>query len=409
MLTALIIMAVIFIVQNSLSNSGFADYLRAWSFAYLEAFLPDTTAERLQVVVMDIGEIAGGTPTQPLDRQKLWEIIDGLHDAEAAVVGIDNDFSPGPTGWRVPHGEYSDPKFFSHCQQWPEMPVVLGVFHNADLSPNAWLGASQFKGLAAYIGSAPIIEDARLTRAETHYSGKAGATELPSMGYALAQKYVTTHSKGAFPQPGSWLSLVVEPVGEPERVQLVNFSKLGQMTRESIWLPEKDPTGAANIPHYFKGKIVLLGDINPDNPRVIDSTDRFFAPGRKEEQPGVLYHASAAYTFGFAPIYEFNKLTSVVLDILLGGIFLFAVWLQTRYQPQSRGIKAKIVRLAEQYALIVAAILLVVIALIAITYFNILWLDAAWVALGLLLHYALPPHVKELFPKWTGGDFEEAS
>lgn len=253
------------------------------------------------------------------------------------------------------------------------------------------------------------------------------------MGYALALKYVATHLKGVFPHPGPLLSLVVEPVNSSERVQLVNFSKLGQMSRESVWLPLKDPsrTGdlttnadpakekaaeaaramdlfrAAYVKHYFEGKIVLMGDIDTNNPREYDSSDKFTTPAGREE-PGVLYHASAAYTFGFEPIYEFREWVRVILEIVLGGVFLFAVWIQTRPRPQSKGFKSKLIRLAEQYALIVAALLLVSIALIAIKHFRILWLDATWVALGLLIHAALPPYVKEIARETRGGH-EDAS
>ena len=433
MLMALGIMAVIYVAQTVLANWGYADYSRAWTFAYLQGFLPDTTEKRLQVVVLDLGEVPGGVSGNPLDRQTLWKLIDALHFAGAAVVGIDNDFSPTPNGFRVPHGDFSDPKFFAHCQQWPDMPVVLGVYKNAKLRPNAWLGKPEFRDLAAYVGSAPVIDDARQTRAEIYFADESRTTSLPSMGYALALKYVTRQLNGVFPHPGPLLSLVVEPVNSPERVQLINFSKLGQMTRESVWLPGKDPARtedltanadptkkkaaeqaratelfrAMYVKHYFDGKIVLLGDINMDNPRVYDSSDRFTTPAGREE-PGVLYHASAAYTFGFAPIYEFRDWVRTSLEFLLGGIFLFAVWFQTRPRPQSKGLKSKIIRLAEQYALIVAALLLASIAFVSIRYFNILWLDAAWIALGLLVHSALPPYVKEI-AREARGDHEGAS
>ncbi|MGF6370920.1 CHASE2 domain-containing sensor protein [Paraburkholderia sp. RAU6.4a] len=409
-------MGVLQLGQTWLADSGFADYLRVLTFAHLESLLSDTTAERLPVVVIGMDTVKGGTLGDPLHRDALWKIVDDLRSVHAAAVGIDNDFSPGPAGWLVRNGEHSDPKFFAHCLEVShDMPVFLGTYRNADLNSDRWLGLPQFSALAAYIGSAPAPDGSRQTRAQAYYRDPSGRQVLPSVGYALARAYVARHARGVLPAPGPLLSLVVEPMAETQQVQLLNFSKVGQMTRESIWLPNEqagkrpgiEQMPVVSIPHYFEGKIVLVGDVDLEKERLVNSTDSFFAPGT-DRLPGVLYHASAAYTFGFEPVYEFKETTRRILDVCLAAIFLLAVWVQVRYQHQSRGVRFRILRVAEQYALFVAAVLLVLVAVVAMRVFHVLWLDAAWVALGLLVHLCLPTQVKELFPRWTGGDYEEA-
>jgi hypothetical protein len=428
MLTAVVIMAALLTVQNWLADSAPADYFRVLTFAHLESLLPDTTKDRLKVVVMDMSGVAGGTVADPLDRKRLWQTVDKLRAASAVAVGIDNDFSPTLKGWLVKkykprntdkvkdkakneseERQYTDPRFFAHCLEVsPDMPVFLGIYRTADNDRESWLGAPAFSSLAAYIGTVPTPDTAFAfqTRAEEKYRDNQNRRELPTMGYALARAYVQRQTGGAFPQPGSLLALFVEPVKETQQGQLLNFSKIRQMYGESVWSSD-DPDNVPDIPrHYVEGSIVLLGDFDTNKDRLAGSTDSFFAPG-SNRLAGVLYHASAAYTFGFEPLYEFNETTRLALDVMLGVIFLFAVWVQTKYQRQSKSSKSKWLRLADPLAFVLAGLLLLLIAASAMIFLRILWLDAAWVALGLCVHYFLPPAVKELFPQWTGGDYEE--
>ena len=57
----------------------------------------------------------------------------------------------------------------------------------------------------------------------------------------------------------------------------------------------------AGFGDFFRNKIVLLGDANPDT-----SADKFIVPGEHEPIPGIYIHASAIYTLSQAPLYQLS-------------------------------------------------------------------------------------------------------
>ena len=141
----------------------------------------------------------------------------------------------------------------------------------------------------------------------------------------------------------------------------------------------------------------MLGDVYPEQLLA----DSFLAPGLKRF-PGVLYHACTMWTFAFEPVYEFNFWTRTILDLGLGSIFVLAVWARARFKRNPESGRSSFIRLLEQYALVTASALLLLIAFGAMFFFDIMWLDSIVVAFGLLLHYLFPQQIKELFPSIFG-------
>jgi len=389
----LVILAVLFGLQILVEGAPFVDSTRLWTFSHLQAILPETTPDRLSVVVLDSTKIPGGTLAHPKDRDELRRVIDDLKLVGATAVGIDVDMAPTVSGW----ASEKDPAFFSHCLEVSEkMPVFLGVSRGRENGSDHWLNMPEFTSLAAYIGAARSEDGIRFTRAQEHYEDSHGGRVLPSMAYALAQAWYKKHPDRTLPVPGPFLSEITEPLDEDKFGRLINFSKVGQLNRE--FMEGTGPNVIVGEPGRYRGKIVILGRAQPVKEGAMDA---FIAPGWGW-QPGVLYHASSAWTFGFEPVYEFNRTGRNVLDLMLGGVFLLAVGLRAHYTYEVADEKKGVWKFVEQYALLIAFLLVVVLAFVFMRFFQIMWLDALWVGIGLLLHYIIPQQVKEFWPKLMG-------
>lgn len=411
---AFLIMGVIFGVQNWLANSSFAEYLRNISFPWFEALLPGTTRDRMPVVVVDISLISGGTLAQPMKREALKLVIDQLHQAQAKVVGIDIDFSPTSKGWVVRDAEkggIADPEFFQYCLDMSkDMPVFLGVYRTRKQPPESRMNLPKFNVLGAYIGTEKTPDGTTKTRVQRFYPDSKGTPVLPSMGYALALAY-SQRAGVALPQSEGALDDFVEPLDGNSRGQVGNFSKVDEIgLREGVYL-NTDKSGNLEVagitPHYVRDRIVLIGDLDLKASRMDNSNDSFFAPG-SDRLPGVLYHAVAAYTFAFEPVYEFKERTRVWLDLLLGCVFLSTVALQVYFEHSAKP-RGKVQRFLEQRALLIAMLMLIGIAIASMRAFSVMWLDALWISLGLFAHYLMPQQVKELFPRLGVLHSEESS
>jgi CHASE2 domain-containing sensor protein len=340
--------------------------------------------------LLDIAKIPGGSLKDPKNRDELRRVIEELRHIPAAAVGIDVDFSPTESGWVVPEKDYD---FFNYCLTVSQtMPVYLGVYRGRENGPEHWLNMPQFSPLAAYIGAAWAPDGIRFTRAQEHYVDTHKEQALPSMAFALVQGWLKKHPDKTMPQAGPILSRITEPLDENTLGRLVNFSKVGQLNREI--LHGTQPGGISGEADYYKDKIVILGRTRAV--QTAGEPDSFIAPGWGW-QPGVLYHASSAWTFGFEPVYEFNSMARNVLDVMLGAIFLVAVGFRAHYMHKDgelRGFWAH----AERYALLIAFALVIFLAFSFMRFFQIMWLDAFWVGLGLLVHYLIPQQLKEFWP-----------
>ncbi|MGF6446175.1 CHASE2 domain-containing protein [Paraburkholderia youngii] len=386
---ALAIMAFLFVVQLSTEHTRLVEGSKTHAFAFFQGLLSDTTEKRLPVVVLDIGDVKVGT-NGVTDRRKLKDIVDALRQAGATAVGVDVDMSPNKSGFM---DRDADPDLFEHWRQVStEMPVFVGVYRARDLTPERWLGLGEFESLGAFLGTAKTPDGDRVTRMQSHYlAPNAEGEGLPTLGYALADSYLKR--QGARGPEVSWyMSPFIEPVDESEEGRLVNFSKVGQFQRERTLDVSPEAIAGPDARDY-RQRVVLLGDIEPEDLR----RDSFFAPGY-DRLPGVLYHASAVWTFAFEPVYEFNWWTRTVLDLMLGSLFIAAVWARSRFKRTAQHRGGSLLRFMEQYALVAGFLLLVSIAFVAMRFFQIMWLDAIVVAFALVIHYALPQQVKEVFP-----------
>jgi hypothetical protein len=122
---------------------------------------------------------------------------------------------------------------------------------------------------------------------------------------------------------------------------------------------------------------------------------------------GVLYHASAAYTFAIDPLYEFRGWFEIALDFALALCIYAGVLVMGKSDAADTEPSESQAKKRETIVLIVAIVLLMIIGVGSLLFFRIMWLDAVLAGLALFLHNTLSPVVKglvhRLHPPHQGG------
>ncbi|KWU26432.1 CHASE2 domain-containing protein [Burkholderia cenocepacia] len=415
---AVVITVLILCAKTFFESTAAGRLAEIGAFEFLEQRISNFTGARLPVVVLDISKLPGGgtDPTNllPTPRPVLKEIISALVDARAAVVGIDIDFAPGPAGW-ISRAE--DPAFFEYCLSVNETTrtrVRLGIFRTRQLGPDSWLGLPKYSSLAADLAGTHPEALNSMYRAVQWVVNQERHDELPALGYAVAADYLR-HSPA--PNAPKWLQPLLikqEPPRElrpetphaaqsaaphdaqhePQRGphdetseheeeetpgRLVNYSKLQQLQTERLRALHR--VSVTDAQDDFAGKIVILGDATQRN-----GADVFIPPGG-ELTPGVFYHASAAYTFAFEPLYEFTTLTRTLLDVALGlPFFAVAIFkgLQARHADDEHAEKRW--QRIETLTLYASAVAVVVLGLVFMLRWRVMWLDFILVIVALAAH-----------------------
>jgi CHASE2 domain-containing sensor protein len=172
-----------------------------------------------------------------------------------------------------------------------------------------------------------------------------------------------------------------EPKPDEEETpgRLVNYSKLQQLQTERLRTLHK--VSVADAQEDFAGRIVILGDATQRN-----GADVFIPPGG-DLTPGVFYHASAAYTFAFEPLYEFTTLTRTLLDLALGlPFFAIAVFkgMQSKHAGDEHAEKRW--QKIEKFTLYASAAIVIVLGLVFMLRWRIMWLDFILVIVALAAH-----------------------
>jgi CHASE2 domain-containing sensor protein len=260
-----------------------------------------SSADRLQVFVVDISKMPGGKD-QVTPRTDLRNLVEAIARLRPRAIAIDVDFSPDEKGWK----DDNDPAFFDFClnlKKETRIPVFLGVYRTRMASPDTWLGSGKYEGLAADMTLPAEVFKIRLK--------SRGSDQLPTLSAALAYAYT---KPGGLPEPPKWLMFILE---KPREKTLVNYSKLDQLKHET--LPLTQPTCVAELgSRFFNNKMVIIGDATL-------ATDHRYVPGRFETVPGVYVHACAAYTLAIEPLYELTFLSKIFADLAVAMLVILGV------------------------------------------------------------------------------------
>ncbi|MEC5407588.1 CHASE2 domain-containing protein [Paraburkholderia sp. MPAMCS5] len=400
---AVVITALILCAKTFFESTAPGRLAEIGAFEFLEQRISNFTGARLPVVVLDISKLAGGGTDAanpvPTSRPALREIISALVDAHAAVVGVDIDFAPGPAGW-ISRAE--DPGFFDYClsvNQTTRTKIRLGIFRTRQASPDGWLGLPKYQTLAADLAGTHPEALNSMYRAVQWVVNQEGHNKLPSLGYAMAADYL---QNSAVPDAPRWLRpwLIQQEAPNESRSEpspesqtqsksehdedephgrLVNYSKLQQLQTERLRTLHR--VSVVDAQDDFTGKIVILGDATQRN-----GADVFIPPGG-DLTPGVFYHASAAYTFAFEPLYEFTPFTRNLLDIALGlPFFAIAVFKgkQTKHAGDEHAEKRW--ERIEKVTIYASAVAVILLGLAFMLRWRIMWLDFILVIAALAAH-----------------------
>lgn len=338
----------------------------------LSAFNPENP-----VIVLDISALPGHNVGEVTPRDRLREIVEALVAQRPRAVGIDIDFSPGEHNWMDPE---NDPEFLEFClsaKETHDVSIFLGVDRRKGARPDQWLGAEDYKGLAAaVVARAKGVHDRVPIRIQAEGVGEG----LPTLGYALAGEY-----RKALPGPPGWLKGVVkdreggthhassEGIDYTYADTLVNYSNLAAMramARRDISAESVAQTG-----DQYKGALVLLGDAT-------QATDYALVPGVDEPVPGVFLHASVAYTLVKEPLFEFKHWFRLVLDFLIAGTIVLAVALFRR----RAGRGGRPWRRLQMAFIFGAAAFVLVAGCLLVRLTGVMWTDFFLVVAALLLH-----------------------
>ncbi|HEX8072381.1 MAG TPA: tetratricopeptide repeat protein [Pyrinomonadaceae bacterium] len=357
-----------------------------FAFELLQGQLPYFDPKN-PVVVLDTSDI---TRDPDKSRATLAQIIPALTAQGPLAIGVDWEFSPRENEF----ASSKDPEFFDLCLEEKRrhgVPIFLGVDKRKAAPPKAWLGAEKYKELAAAVGA-----DRKDTTRLPIWIQKKGVDEpLPLLGYALAQAYAQKRDR-QLPKPPKWIRWAVREGAEaaPDsdffyEDRLVNYSNL-----EAIRLAAQRDLSATSVAESgrksYEGKIVILGDMSQG------FTDPFNVPGASEPVGGVLLHASAAYTFAQAPLFEFRQWLRVALDLGLAMMIVVIVAVLRYRRAGERGFSLG----RQQTKFVYLAMACVVVAgWLLVLFTRVMWLDFLLVVAALFLHPKLEERMRDLQKK----------
>jgi CHASE2 domain-containing sensor protein len=343
--------------------------------------------EDLPVIIVDINDLEVDTNSQATPRNALRALIEQILKQNPKAIGIDLDFSPDEHGYIT----QDDPDFFDYClalqdkQNTLNHPVFLGIWRSQANPPEEWLGAEDYKDLAASV----MIPKSDARKMVKWTAGESSREICPTMATALASTLKQPNSN--IP---SWLAWAAESVSETELSPdlragefLVDYSRLETLQKER--LHTKNPDVIADQGRLLHNRIVLVGDGTTGA-----QGDNFVVPGHRETTPGVYFHACAAYTLAEAPLYELTLRGRLAIDILLSILVIGSVaGLRLRYINATQTVAAHRLHRVFTFVIVVAAF---VVGYMFVSKTRIFWDDFVLVIIALLLHPTVEDKVIKL-------------
>jgi CHASE2 domain-containing sensor protein len=370
--------------------------------------------DQLPVVIVDIGHLSGGR-YNATSRQDLLALVLAIAKEKPAAIAIDLDFSP------LDGKVLSEDKdfFFHECLKLTigpkehgsgasAVPIFLGVGRGYLDPPAKWFNEVRYIRLAA----ATVVQSNDTRRLPRWFTSQSygGPTRLPSIGEALAERYITNQgSRMTLPHPKiQWPfeEIVANPFVKQQELVAGTTAhiKLGQQVFDTGLSPVNYGVidliqnsnhilwdlNAEDVPHLastlkLAGKMVLIGDTEVEDTFALHSP---VLPVR-----GVLLHACAAYTFAVAPLFEFRPQVRLGLDLLLSGFLLYLFYLVHPYEED----EPKRHHLWRSFIHTFILSLVLVLGWILVRS-GVLWLDFIVIWFALAIH----PYIEDAFDAGWG-------
>jgi hypothetical protein len=358
-----------------------------WTYDQLQRILPIPRSSAVPVV-LDLSDAPTySKETLPkhwelfTDRETLQGMVDAAVKQTPLAIGIDVDFSPGEKGFQTLY----DWGFLNHIQNLTKqtgVPIFVGVHESTALGPERWLWDPKFMPLAACI-VVPRSEEDQSTRTmpevlKFYYKTAEGGTWIQpcrALGAAVA--------KNATPEVRWYLRpfLQANQIKGDENSSvvskefLVDYSPVNGLSGN---LPKV--SSAADIDRlYLTKKMVFFGWIQ-------NRSDLFTIPGRPEHPyPGVILHASAAYTlFNQRPLYQLTVLGRISLDVAFSAFVFVVFW----YAMKRKDAKEQESTAEGFHKTVTFAFMLILVVAFALLsrYVGFMWDDFFFVLGALLVH-----------------------
>lgn len=395
-------MAVLALLFNAFLIEKSAPYgaFRLWAYGHIQRSLrPDPALAEPPVQIVDIAEIEtvdgpGVAPGGPaVSRRELLKTLRLLVRARPLGIGIDVDFSPDENGNPI---TMDDADFFVDVARMSKetgVPIKLGVHRKASDRDAAWLGNLDFVRMAGGLGIGN--EELQAEAAEMKvgvpsvlrmlcWTKTAENQPLPSLAYALAEPHV----RGEDTQGWAIESRSEFSPRDPLHTEgfLVSYRLLDSFLGTNIGVKE-----VASAPQEsFAKRFVLLGDVrrNEELPPGAAGDDLFRVPGREGFYSGVLLHGCAVDTLVNTPLKQWTHSGRIALDLGLALVGLLTVELLKWAIYGRRGIEAAKPTVEWAVTLSTAAVILAVSTVFASS-IRLIWDDALYVALSMVLHTGL--------------------
>ncbi len=368
----LLVLFVVLFGKWCLEKTLVGEYLEDSTHKLLQYRLIQTRQpEESPIVIVDITDLES-SPITP--RHPLLNIIEAVAQQHPRAIGIDIDFSPNENGYISP----DDPAFFDQClmlSKRSNIPIILGIRRSQTFPADHWLGAEEYKELAA-----SIFLPTETRKLWSWIQPDPNLPHIRTMAQALTESFQMSGPR--VPKTLSWAvhQFSEKDLGGEYRVSefIVDYSPLQEIERSRIRTIR--PEGINAQSHLIQDKIVLIGNATPG-----ETKDSFVVPTRTDPVPGVYLHACGAYTLAVSPLYELTNKGRWALDIAL-SLFILALITGIRLafnSVTSSDPDTNWLQKASTFVVVLGAFL---VAIIFVRTTRILWDDFTLITLLLILH-----------------------
>jgi hypothetical protein len=245
------------------------------------------------------------------------------------------------------------------------------VYRTAN-QPHDWLGDDRYMRLAGAIAIQNLVNHDMIP----HWIRVPHGNRLPSMSAALAGVDVAAEDSQSSPWKWAVRSASILKTTHLEAKQsLIDYSTLKRIKEDME--PVFDAESFRKIADRIKGRIILLGDAQPEHGDMFKTTAGTI--------PGVLVHACGANTILHEPLYQLTGLGRFAADLVLGlvvfGLAALSCLLASRHSGTSE-------RAEKGFAVLYTAIAVLFVLAVSIVFIDrtrLLWTDFILVCAVLLV------------------------
>ena len=390
------------VIVRQTQQTPLATHLR--QFAYETLVNSRAQPSALPVTVIDVSGLPRhlafpdiATPDNELivDRDALRKVITAVAHRGPKSIGVDIDLGRFQSG-----AAEGDGALLETCRSLnSHTPIFLGLRRSVNLyrnpdhllfdpnNPDARYG--QIPVHPAHPPSNPgdvqmASEDIIVEYADPESPNKTLTLSLPSLPSRVAASRSTQLPFLAKREEIFQAGLVRTPAF------LVDYSIVPRLVQGENVIHIRSADDLVGAAQQIAGHMVLIGSTNLDN------GDVWWMPGGKNQVPGVFWQAAAAYTKSDHPIYELDPSASNWL-LTLAGLFVLTPGLYHRKQELLNPKMPAHKRVRFAIAMAASALVLLVAWLLG-TRWNVLWLDLPMFALVCVTVNAIIRQVRLIEP-----------